>query len=734
MYKNWLAAIVIVLGLQTISWGQDTNRYSHEVAQKRNVAIKEYVSSSSKWNWDDIQKTGGLIHPNEEFKAAVDFLYKQDPQTRPFIKFFTTYDIPHGLRNQGVLTLSFVTHSLAAWADDFQPTYRPLAIQDGDRFIPHQQVPGRPTLWWIDIRDLGWDNDAFEQVVLNDGYFVIPIIDERIAFLLEQEGLSPNIILRASWFIAHAFDAQRQADRGLDVISDILIYSRLNRAPANLAELEALWAVENGVDYTTLVTKSQAVSRHNRVLIAEQGRFEGPFYYTNDVLFQEGARDYLEDLFNFVDGKPRVVDAGEVFFHNQLGLLVFDLFNEVEDRVTFGDPTAVRHNSDITGDVRVRISHSCTDCHASGPLLAENTLFDLLKAGIKIRVPEFDDKADLESSFLGDGFERQVNFGRDVYARAIKYVNGLTPEQNGANYLAIVAWYSQPVTIEQAAIEAGVTPEYLKSRLVGKSSGRLAMMIVGDEPMPRDVWESIGFDGVPGGFQQAMVLVYGLFFKDIKIDIAEADFLNHRKFDWQQKFNLEQDINKFLGIGSGTHKSNTNRVVKPQIVEPQSKVDHPTVGPPSPKLPRMEDNNEPKIQRPEVKRPDLNTKLDSLLNRVEQVENKPDYQVRVEENLRKLKQLEEQMRRDRELREAQTKPQPKTTLAPVKQYKAVISQGKRIGAWPPGGDFNKPSKYTLMGASTWPVFHNSNPHWVGISLGDGEKVFIERSQVQVYSE
>ena len=61
--------------------------------------------------------------------------------------------------------------------------------------------------------------------------------------------------------------------------------------------------------------------------------------------------------------------------------------------------------------------------------------------------------------------------------------------------------------VEQAAIETGVSPNVLQRRLYGKASGRLSMMIRGREPMPRDSWDSIGFDGVPGGFEQAMVLV-----------------------------------------------------------------------------------------------------------------------------------------------------------------------------------------------------------------------------------
>lgn len=543
MYKLLLCGLMLLAFVPNVAMGE--NPYSQEVMQKRNIAVETYVRANNKWNWAEIKKSGGLIHPNTEYKNAVDFLYLQDPKTRPFIKFLSTYAVPQNLRNQTVLTGSFVLHSNVAWSNRQQPTYRPLALQQDDRFVPHQLVPGSSTLYWIDIRDFGWDNDAWEKLVLNDGYFVVPIVDERLAFLLTAEGLSPNILVRMDWLVYHAFNPQVDIDRGLPSISDILIYAQLDRPPANLDELKALWAIDNEIIYTTLVTKSQAVSRHNRVLAVEQGRF-GRFYETFDVLFQEGARDYLEDVFNFDKGKPRVRDAGETFWDNQLGFLVYDLFNQDEKRVTFGDPTAVRHGGDILGDVRVRLSHSCTDCHSAGPLKAENTLVNLLAAGIKIRVPSFNDKAELESSVLGNGFEYEIEGGQSTYARAIRRVNGLSPEQNGANYLAVVAWYGQPVTIQQAAAEVGVMPDYLQAKLAGKSSGRLAMMIQGDEPMPRDLWESVGFDGIPGGFQQAMVLVYGLFFKDVQLNVQGVQFLQHDKYNWKDEFDIRVRLDGLL--------------------------------------------------------------------------------------------------------------------------------------------------------------------------------------------
>tara|TARA_R110000803_G_scaffold1731_2_gene5601 strand:+ start:334 stop:2049 length:1716 start_codon:yes stop_codon:yes gene_type:complete len=489
--------------------------YSQEVLLKRNSAIVSYVDANAKWDWEKIEAEGGLFGPNNEFKDAVDFLYKQNPETRPFIKFFTAYTVPHSLREQEVYTLSFELHSLAAWSNQVQPTYRPLAQEVAGRMVARQQVPGSATLWWIDIRDFGWTNQAFEKVVKNDPYFVPPIVDERISFVLNAEGLSTNILLRVDWANTNFMDAQRQIDRGLTPIYETLIYSRLARAPRNKSEWDDRWKQRNANEFYTLVTKSRAVGRYNRVLETSQGRF-GSHYETFDVVFQEGARDYVEDLFNFNNNKPRISDAGEMIAENQLGMLVYAIRDNRNNLVSFGDPTAVRHPADIVNDVRVRTAHSCVDCHAGGPLKAENTLNELLAKGVKIRFPRFDDKADLEAAYLSDGFNRAVLSGETRYASAMQRVNGLTPEQNGANYLTSVAWYNQPVTLEQAAIEIGVTKELLQQRLIGKVGGRLALLVSNGEPIPRDSWDSIGRNGVPGGYQQAMVLVYGLVTKEVR--------------------------------------------------------------------------------------------------------------------------------------------------------------------------------------------------------------------------
>ena len=509
-----LIALVFTLSSTTLV-AQDWR----EVMVQRNIRVEKYVVENSGWDKDRLQAEGGLFGPNNEFKDAIDFLYNQTEETRPFIKFFTSYTIPHSMRDQAVYTLSYELHSMVAWSNNIQPTYRPLAVDVEGKLSASQRVPGSSTLWWIDIRDFGWTNEAFEKALGNEPYFVPPIVDERLVFLLKAEGLSSNIIVRVDWAIANFMDPQRQIDRGQSPIYDTLIYSRLSSgAPTNKTEWNNLWKINNRNSFFTLVTKSKAVSLHNRVLESSQGRF-GSHYESFDVAFQEGARDYLEDFFNFVDNKPRVSDAGEMIAENQLGMLVYGLRDGNNKLVHFGDPTVVRHPADIIDDVRVRVGHSCADCHSSGPLKAENTLVELTKRGVKIRVPDFDDKADVEAAYLGEGFNFSIEDGKNRYHSAMKRVNGLTPEQNGVNYLAAIAWYDRPVSLEQASVEVGIPQNMIRGRLQGKVSGRLALLVNNGEPIPRNLWDSPGRNGVPGSYQQLMVAIYGLVSREVEIRI-----------------------------------------------------------------------------------------------------------------------------------------------------------------------------------------------------------------------
>jgi len=463
-----------------------------------------------------------LKTPNSEVEDAIIFLQKIPEYDREFVRFFTTYDIPEELRDKAALTLSFIVHSLTGTSlqEEAVGFYYPIAKQDSktQKFIPINRVTD--TLWYIDLRHYNWTPQSWELVSQEDGIFSEPIIDHRSNGLLRL--LAGNAVLKMSWFIRQSTDVTLQTDRGSKtIIYDTLLYAK-NKIPKNGTQFEEAWGLKiqeargRGNEYGTLVTKSKAVARHNRFLFAYRTDY-GFLHTTYDVKFQEGNRDYVETFPKLGGLPPTVFDAKERFATNQNLMQVYALTDQNDNIVPAGDTAAVRHINDILGDVRVRSAHSCLDCHSAGPIPSENTIKEFIKRNSDLYVKDFKQKARIDRVYLNERFEESIKDSQDLFARGLLRINGLTPEENGKNYLELIAWYEEPVDLKQAAKECGISEKDFKFKLgIGKElgqpgqiAGRLALLLDG-EPIPRTLWDGKGKDGIPGMFQQAYTTIYGL--------------------------------------------------------------------------------------------------------------------------------------------------------------------------------------------------------------------------------
>lgn len=473
-----------------------------------------------------------LKSPDSEVTDAITFLQncennKVYPRAEDhcYIKFFTTYAIPEEYRRDAVLTTSFLMASLTGPTNDKEGnagSYYPLARMEetkkGERiFVPYTQVS--PTLWYYDTRNYNWTPQAIEDVSSLDGYFVEPVVNHVKNGLLRL--MSGNAILRMDWFIFHASDLAQQDDRG----EQVKIYRRLlyaqSKEPKTVKELANVWQVpiSESYEFATLVTKSRQVARHNRLLFGQR-TLSGWWYETFDVKAQQGYKDFVESFPIFQGKKPPsdAYDAGEIITTNALQLQVYDLADNKEKLLDFADPAVVRHTGDILGDARVRVGHSCFDCHAGGLIPSENTIKEFIESSGKFAVPYKEDQLRYDRKFLSERFEESVEENRAIFARALKKTNGLTPEENVKAYLKLVQWYNKDLDIKQAAIECGVTEKIFIEKMKdgkplignGRVPGRIALLLKTEENIPRDVWETRGRNGIPGTFEQAMVILHGL--------------------------------------------------------------------------------------------------------------------------------------------------------------------------------------------------------------------------------
>lgn len=458
---------------------------------------------------------------NSEVEECIVYQTKLTEEDRKYIKFFTTYAYPKDMRQDAVLLLSFIIHSLAGISndDDEISSFSPLAIKTGEEFYSYKQVPGSDTLWWIDIRDFNWTPDAWEIVANADGYIVEPVVNHSNNGALRL--LGGNALLRADWFIEWAINPMRQLDRGDKVILyDTLLYAK-NKIPQNIDEFRAIWGLPSldearklGNEYLTLVGKSKQVARHNRILAGYRTQI-GYFYESYDVTHDEGYRNYAEASLSdkgFIGKPPRVSDAGEAFSTNTVGMQVYAL-RDAQGKIIYDANAAVaRHISDVTGDVRVRTGISCMDCHSSGPLPSENSIAEFFSRDkAKAYIYDIDDYRRYKRAFLDGRFEDSIKANQEYFKENLVKINGLTPEQNGANFLKLSRWYNNALNIEQAAFECGVdVSTFIEKCEKGYFGASLKMLIVSNEPISRTFWESKGKDGIPGGFQQAMVLINGV--------------------------------------------------------------------------------------------------------------------------------------------------------------------------------------------------------------------------------
>lgn len=436
------------------------------------------------------------------------------------LRFFTTYAVPRRLRNDAVLTLSFWIHSLVGLSTESLENgggYYPLAMMVDGEFKPIRNVPGSDTLWWVNLDELNWTEQAWETVSDADGYVRQPVVDHRHYNYLRL--IAGNALLRADWFIAHTSNTARQDDIDKEPLYYELLYAK-SGIPKDVADFQRIWggdpeqARKFASEFGSLITNSKAVAYNNRIITGYRTTL-GYYYQTYDVKNQEGHRDYFE---NIPLGKPpKVVDAGEAITVNQLGLQVYFLLDDKGNRIEFGQDPIVRDTTTWHDtDTRVITGRSCVICHVDGINPVENTLAEMMKTRQQLNIKDPQDYLATKRFYLSGKLEQQIKDDQILYARAVARTNGLTTAENAAAFKRIIDWYDKDLTVSQAAHECGVTAEYFKAKVGVSVSGRLGAIITRLRPMPRKSWESVGADGVPGHFAQAMLILKGTTLQEIQ--------------------------------------------------------------------------------------------------------------------------------------------------------------------------------------------------------------------------
>lgn len=456
------------------------------------------------------QETSNL---DTELALVVSYLSRTNEEDRPYIKFLTFYGVPNYARENAILATSFWLHSLTGVTKDGSGNngyYAPLAISTKDKFLPSERlVTGSNTLYWIDIRDYNWTQEVFEKISQFDPYVRLPWIDAKLYG--QMRILGGNALISGPWFLAQTCDVTKQDDRNIAPYYYELLYAHVG-IPKNATEYRNIWGVDVknlekfGLVKGTIVDKS-IVSRHTREL-ASTRTILGYHWESSDYKTNDNQNDPLEFLSIERDengiarhiGVARKADAHEYITSNLLGLQVYFLTNDKEERVEFGDPTVVRDLQSLTNDVRVKTARSCVVCHSVGINPPSNDLEKLIKSKVDL-VAQKEFKRAIEQYYLTN-INSRVFDDQNIFTRAVMQTNGLDPIENAKIFQQIVNWYDADISIEQAALECGVSVQEFKHFVGASTSLRLVALTEGQK-IPRSIWEN----PIGGGFAQAMLLI-----------------------------------------------------------------------------------------------------------------------------------------------------------------------------------------------------------------------------------
>jgi hypothetical protein len=159
-------------------------------------------------------------------------------------------------------------------------------------------------------------------------------------------------------------------------------------------------------------------------------------------------------------------DAHEEFGHLPNGLWAYGLFDakgvRQDSAPDFVGPDTTAHGR----DGRIHVGLSCVRCHGrnGGINDIDGWARGLFKGKLALQSPDQEELRKLKRLYL-QPLEDSIDDDRRIYRRAVKRINGWSPETNTQEYTDFFAVYDAPVDGARAAVELGVTVGTLEKAL-----------------------------------------------------------------------------------------------------------------------------------------------------------------------------------------------------------------------------------------------------------------------------
>jgi serine/threonine-protein kinase len=358
------------------------------------------------------------------------------------------------------------------------------------------------TIFSIDVRDLGWDQDTWQEILRNYPYGLAhdqdpdPAVQRLAAEVVDLCGTElPSV--RADWFVA--------------VASRPPLYHTLLELPDHAGELEKQLKVDVRSNFLEdrLVRAGFAtsgISGQNR-LVERHDALYGAYWKSYDFKTNEGQGNLfrlpLGPAFaaNPFQQQAFVHDGGEIIFHLPNGLQAYLLVDGQDRRIDEGPIEVVSDSLKTSGTAKIVNGLSCMACHAQG---MKTEFKDTVREGTALEGRLRDKVRRLY--LTADEMSRQMQPDTARFLAALEKAIGPFV-QTGADAKKDVRDFPEPIgfvarqyllkelTLEDAALELGLgLAERERLRVAIQNNPRLAALglrpLATGATIKRETWES----------------------------------------------------------------------------------------------------------------------------------------------------------------------------------------------------------------------------------------------------
>lgn len=311
---------------------------------------------------------------------------------------------------------------------------------------------------------------------------------ERLGLLT----VSDAPILRGDWFIATTFRPPFYYEfLGIPEKEEDFIKNVVFANPEQAAQAEK--------DRRGTVTAS-GITINNRRL-DRVPTFLGYYWFSTDAKTSVDAQNFLEIL---LDRKKENFDASEQIFSLPNELQGYALFNNKGIRQDAVPDDIASSNQHSHHDGRILAGVSCTICHNVGILPFRSVIRDIVKkptrtqGGGKLESPDPESIRRAQQLYSdADDMLRKTQRDQQLYNDAVKKVTGWDGSKLSLNLNRIYSNYlygnepgRDPLTLEMAAREMGVTVAHAREKLAGMERPGI-IGLLNDVPLRRDQWEKL---------------------------------------------------------------------------------------------------------------------------------------------------------------------------------------------------------------------------------------------------